>query len=77
MAEKKSLLGKLNTKDVLQSGDTPFAKKEKTRTLRVRESTYDLVNLIAFKTGKTKNVITDEIMDAGIRKLKLKEKYQD
>ncbi|WP_034993923.1 hypothetical protein [Liquorilactobacillus vini] len=77
MAEKKSLLGQLNTKEVLQSGDTPFAKKERTKTLRVKESTYDLVNLISFKTGKTKNVVTDEIMDEGIRSLKLKEKYQE
>lgn len=77
MPEKKSLLDQLNVKDKLESRDSPFAKEEKTKPLRIRESKYDLVNMIAFKTGTKKVDVLDNILEAGIKKLKLREQYKD
>lgn len=73
MAEKKSLLDQIRAKDTI--GKSPFAKDEKTRPLRIKESKYDLINRIAFEQHKTKVEVIDEILEAGIKKLHLLEKY--
>lgn len=75
MTEKKSLLNSINAKEKLQSGNSPFAKKEKTQAIRIYQSKFDLINLIAFKENKTKKQVSDEILEAGIKKLKLLDKY--
>lgn len=74
MSEKKSLLAQINAKERLASQDSPFAKEEKTKPLRVKESKYKLINEVAFKQSKTKVDVLDSIIEAGIKALGLANK---
>lgn len=71
MPEKKSLLNQIHAKERLESKTSPFAKEEKTKPLRVKESKYELINEVAYKQKKTKVDVLDTILEAGISALNL------
>lgn len=54
MPEKKSLLNQIHAKERLESKTSPFAKEEKTKPLRVKESKYEFINEVAYKQKKLK-----------------------
>lgn len=76
MTEKKSLLDALNVKDTLENPTSPFAKNEPTKSIRVVESKYNLIKLLSFEQDKTKSEVVENILDAGIKRLKLQDKMK-
>jgi hypothetical protein len=64
-----------NTSDILGSIDidtsqfskkSPFAKKEKTHPIRIRDSQYEKIRLIAFKKKKKMIDVLDELLQNAI-----------
>lgn len=76
MTEKKSLLHALDVKSTLDNPTSPFAKTEPTKSIRVAESKYNLIKLLSFEQDKTKSEVVENILDAGIKRLKLQDKLK-
>lgn len=64
-----------NTSDILGSIDidtsqfskkSPFAKKEKTHAIRIRDSQYEKIRLIAFKKNKKMIDVLDDMLQQAI-----------